>query len=145
PLGRLFQTRPPEDVPGTPRHDVEGAQDRLEGPAGDQSPGRRRPSESDERRRLDVLENKGIRDDHGEGPLSHRAADRLPEVQVTAARIFPFTRFRVEDERRRLTLGPGHYVRVNRWAYRFHSPKREDLGGARAPTSFDRFRAKRAS
>ena len=33
---------------------------------------------------------------------------------MTAARMFPFTRFRVEDESMRPTLEPGDYVLVNR-------------------------------
>ena len=64
---------------------------------------------------------------------------------MTAARMFPFTRFRVEDESMRPTLEPGDYVLVNRWAYRFQSPKRGDLVVVRDPEALDRFLVKRVS
>ena len=64
---------------------------------------------------------------------------------MTAARMFPFTRFRVEDESMRPALEPGDYVLVNRWAYRFQPPKRGDLVVVRDPEASERFLVKRVS
>src|SRR5207247_9411185 len=76
---------------------------------------------------------------------TNRAADALTEVQMTASRMFPFTRFLVEDESMRPTLEPGDYVFVNRWAYRFQSTKRGDLVVVRDPEASERFLVKRVS
>jgi len=59
--------------------------------------------------------------------------------------MFPFRRFRVEDESMRPTLEPGDYVLVNRWAYRFQSPKRGDLVVVQDPETLDRFLVKRVA
>jgi len=59
--------------------------------------------------------------------------------------MFPFRRFRVEDESMRPTLEPGDYVLVNRWAYRFQSPKRGDLVVVQDPEALDRFLVKRVA
>ena len=59
--------------------------------------------------------------------------------------MFPFRRFRVEDESMRPTLEPGDYVLVNRWAYRFQSPKRGDLVVVQDPEAMDRFLVKRVA
>jgi len=59
--------------------------------------------------------------------------------------MFPLVRFRVEDESMRPTLEPGDYVLVNRWAYRFQSPKRGDLVVVRDPETMERFLVKRVS
>ena len=59
--------------------------------------------------------------------------------------MFPFRRFRVEDESMRPTLEPGDYVLVNRWAYRFQSPKRGDLVVVQDPEAPDRFLVKRVA
>ncbi|TLZ54226.1 MAG: signal peptidase I [Methanobacteriota archaeon] len=59
--------------------------------------------------------------------------------------MFPFRRFRVQDESMRPTLEPGDYVLVNRWAYRFQSPKPGDLVVVRDPETLDRFLVKRVS
>jgi len=59
--------------------------------------------------------------------------------------MFPFRRFLVEDESMRPTLEPGDYVLVNRWAYRFHSPKRGDLVVVQDPEMPERFLVKRVS
>lgn len=57
--------------------------------------------------------------------------------------MFPFRRFRVEDESMRPTLDPGDYVVVNRWAYRFRSPVAGDLIVMRDPEVPGRFLVKR--
>ena len=57
--------------------------------------------------------------------------------------MFPFRRFRVEDESMRPTLEPGDYVLVNRWAYRFRPPSAGDLVVVSDPESSERFLVKR--
>jgi nickel-type superoxide dismutase maturation protease len=59
--------------------------------------------------------------------------------------MFPFRRFRVEDESMRPTLEPGDYVLVNQWAYRFQSPKSGDLVVVQDPEAPERFLVKRVS
>jgi nickel-type superoxide dismutase maturation protease len=59
--------------------------------------------------------------------------------------MFPFRRFRVEDESMRPTLEPGDYVLVNRWAYHFQSPKRGDVVVVQDPEAPERFLVKRVS
>jgi len=59
--------------------------------------------------------------------------------------MFPFRRFRVEDESMRPTIEPGDYVLVNRWAYRVRPPRRGDLVVVRDPELSDRFLVKRVS
>ena len=59
--------------------------------------------------------------------------------------MFPFRRFRVEDESMRPTLEPGDYVVVNRWAYRVRRPRQGDLVVVRDPHVADRFLVKRVS
>ena len=59
--------------------------------------------------------------------------------------MFPFRRFRVEDESMRPTLEPGDYVLVNRWAYKFRPPAKGDLVVVRDPETPDRFLVKRVS
>jgi signal peptidase I len=59
--------------------------------------------------------------------------------------MFPFRRFRVEDESMRPTLEPGDYVLVNRWAYRTRAPARGDLVVVRDPEAPERFLVKRVS
>ena len=61
------------------------------------------------------------------------------------AAMFPLRRFRVEDESMRPTLGPGDYVLVNAWAYRFRRPGRGDLIVMRDPEIPGRFLVKRVS
>lgn len=57
--------------------------------------------------------------------------------------MFPFRRFRVEDESMRPALEPGDYVLVNRWAYRVRTPARGDLVVVQDPESPERFLVKR--
>ena len=64
---------------------------------------------------------------------------------IDRAAMFPFRRFRVEDESMRPTLEPGDYVLVNRWAYRVRPPRRGDLVVVRDPELPDRFLVKRVS
>jgi len=59
--------------------------------------------------------------------------------------MFPFRRFRVEDESMRPTLAPGDYVLVNRWAYRVRTPARGDLVVVQDPESSERFLVKRVA
>jgi signal peptidase I len=59
--------------------------------------------------------------------------------------MFPFRRFRVEDESMRPTLEPGDYVLVNRWAYRTRSPSPGDLVVVEDPEVPTRFLVKRVS
>ena len=59
--------------------------------------------------------------------------------------MFPFRRFRVEDESMRPGLEPGDYVLVNRWAYRAGMPARGDLVVVEDPEISDRFLVKRVS
>ena len=59
--------------------------------------------------------------------------------------MFPFRRFRVEDESMRPTLEPGDYVLVNRWAYRLRSPGPGDLVVVQDPEVPKRFLVKRVS
>lgn len=57
--------------------------------------------------------------------------------------MFPFRRFRVDDESMRPTFEPGDFVLVNRWAYRFRDPRPGDLVVLRDPQAMDRFLVKR--
>ena len=57
--------------------------------------------------------------------------------------MFPFRRFRVEDESMRPTLGPGDYVLVNRWTYRLRRPAKGDLVVFQDSERLDRFLVKR--
>lgn len=59
--------------------------------------------------------------------------------------MFPFRRFRVEDESMRPTLERGDYVLVNRWAYRVRTPVRGDLVVVQDPETPERFLVKRVS
>ena len=59
--------------------------------------------------------------------------------------MFPFSRFRVEDESMRPTLNPGDYVLVNRWAYRSRLPSPGDLVVVVDPEVPTRFIVKRVS
>lgn len=59
--------------------------------------------------------------------------------------MFPFRRFRVEDDSMRPTLAPGDFVLVNRWAYRFRPPARGDVVVVRDPETPERFLVKRVS
>ncbi len=59
--------------------------------------------------------------------------------------MFPFRRFRVEDESMRPTLEPGDYVLVNRWAYRTRAPVPGDLVVVEDPEVPTRFLVKRVS
>jgi len=59
--------------------------------------------------------------------------------------MFPFRRFRVEDDSMWPSLEPGDYVLVNRWAYRFRSPARGDVVVVQDPDRSDRFLVKRIS
>jgi len=57
--------------------------------------------------------------------------------------MFPFRRFRVEDDSMRPTLEPGDYVLVNRWSYRLRRPAKGDLVVLRDPEVKNRFLVKR--
>ncbi|MGI0148293.1 MAG: nickel-type superoxide dismutase maturation protease [Thermoplasmata archaeon] len=59
--------------------------------------------------------------------------------------MFPFRRFRVDDESMRPTLQPGDYVLVNQWAYRFRPPGPGDLVVVRDPEDATRFLVKRVT
>src|SRR2546428_14010661 len=59
--------------------------------------------------------------------------------------MFPFRRFRVEDDSMRPALEPGDYVHVNRWAYKFRPPAKGDLVVVRDPETPQRFLVKRVS
>jgi nickel-type superoxide dismutase maturation protease len=59
--------------------------------------------------------------------------------------MFPLRRFRVEDESMRPALQPGDYVLVNRWAYRFRTPRPGDLVVVADPEAPERFLVKRIS
>src|SRR5205823_12643290 len=82
PLGRLLQAGPPEDVPGPTRPGVEVFEGRLQGPPGNQPPGRRGPAEVDERNCDDFLEDERPRDDDGKSAVSDGTPDRLSENEV---------------------------------------------------------------
>lgn len=59
--------------------------------------------------------------------------------------MWPFARFRIEDDSMRPYLEAGDYVVVNRWAYRFRRPGAGHVVVARDPQVPDRFLVKRIS
>src|SRR5207245_11432439 len=117
----------PDESTGTARPRVKGAQDPVEGAPRDQPPGGIGPHEDNERHRVHLLEDEGIRDDHREGAVPDGTPHHLSEVQVIPSAMFPLRRFRVEDDSMRPELATGDYVLVNHWAYRFRSPAKGDI------------------
>ncbi len=59
--------------------------------------------------------------------------------------MFPFARFRVDDDSMRPTLDPGDYVIVNRWAYRLRAPRKGELVVLRDPDDANRWLVKRVA